>query len=646
MFEMELPASLVDDVHKLGAEAARAECVAAALKGVLDGSGGDRKSLMEAALPRMEGAKARLSVELDAKLVQEYQAFCEHKDLRPDVLLAGALVGKLHPAELRPAAAHAQDAAGGASSQAAAPPAPAPAPVAEWGFLQRLATASNVLIQTVIALLLVVATGYLAHRHYHRFDGTWTRDYSLSDKTHQLLANLKKPVVIVTQWMPETQLQVEVIEKVKDLLEEYAHGSAQVKVKDIPALINPKAAEKAFQDLGLKQPEKFNDVIIACGDRQKTASLDSLYEADYGGGQFGMMGGGPQTMKAFKAEEALTSSIQNVMQDRRPCLYFLQGHKEPSLEDAGGRGEQDGISLLKQKLESGENWDVKAWSSRTERAVPDECDCLAIVDPGQKLLPEELDSVRKYLERGGRLLCLLEPSRERDVAGLEVFLRTWGVEVTNGYVIEPSRKARLVVEVAPGMADARIYQDLLKFVARDYGHHPISEKLGAAPPMFWQACGVDKLASAPPELEVTPLAKSTAESFIRTNLSLESDRLVPGEDRAGPISLAVAVEKKLAGAGDGAGQRKARLVVIGNSIQVRDWCQGRFGASDLVLNSMRWLLEQEHMISIEAKKPESHKLSVESNEMENLVWVRNVSLFGMPLCSALFGFAVWFLRRR
>ncbi|MES4786881.1 MAG: hypothetical protein C4294_14890, partial [Nitrospiraceae bacterium] len=51
----------------------------------------------------------------------------------------------------------------------------------------------------------------------------------------------------------------------------------------------------------------------------------------------------------------------------------------------------------------------------------------------QPLLPAELESVRRYLDRGGRLAVLADP---QIVTGLEPLLTEWGVTLGAGVVVD------------------------------------------------------------------------------------------------------------------------------------------------------------------------------------------------------------------
>src|SRR5438309_1837041 len=90
---------------------------------------------------------------------------------------------------------------------------------------RRLLIGTNVLVQVVAAVALVLMANWLAFRHYHRFDWTKSGYYKLSDKTKQVLGALKEPVKVVVFLQPASARDPEYVDKVfedaRNLLKEF-----------------------------------------------------------------------------------------------------------------------------------------------------------------------------------------------------------------------------------------------------------------------------------------------------------------------------------------------------------------------------------------------------------------------------------------
>src|SRR5438477_12541834 len=87
---------------------------------------------------------------------------------------------------------------------------------------RRLFITANVLVQILTVLALAVMANWLVARHHMRFDWTKASYYQLSEKTIQVLANLKEPVQVIVYLPPRASSDSSetVLEDVRQLLEE------------------------------------------------------------------------------------------------------------------------------------------------------------------------------------------------------------------------------------------------------------------------------------------------------------------------------------------------------------------------------------------------------------------------------------------
>ena len=85
-----------------------------------------------------------------------------------------------------------------------------------------------------------------------------------------------------------------------------------------------------------------------------------------------------------------------------------------------------------------------------------------------------------------------------------------------------------------------------------------------------------------------------------------------------------------------------RFVVVGSSDWVTNYALGFGGNRDLVLNMLNWLTNDEDLISIRPKDPEDRRIQLTRSQM---LVVRSVSQFLIPLGVILMGILVWWKRR-
>jgi ABC-type uncharacterized transport system involved in gliding motility auxiliary subunit len=206
--------------------------------------------------------------------------------------------------------------------------------------------------------------------------------------------------------------------------------------------------------------------------------------------------------------------------------------------------------------------------------------------------------------------------------------------------------------------------------------HPITRKFDK-PTFFPVARSVNPSSNPPSGFEIVPLALTSTSSWAETDLTeLEEGEAVYEVDRdlPGPISLAVAVEKKpdtmpqngdaSAPAGEGetskaaglsaepqpqqtqdagqAGQDPGRMVVVGDSDFATNAYFDLAGNGDLAISMVQWLGKDDRFISIRPREPEFQPLFL--NERKQVI-VMLFTLAGLPVL-ILFGGGVRVLLRK
>ena len=458
---------------------------------------------------------------------------------------------------------------------------------------------SNTLAMIVIFVSIIAMLNFLSTKRNYRWDLTESGEYSLSPQTISLLGKLQEPVK-VTAFYAQGAGQ----EQIQDLLKEYRRHSDKIEYEFVDPELKPGVA------------------------RQYNIQSYGTTVVEYKGKRQDVMGA---------TEQDLTAGLFKLVREKAPKVYFLTGHGEAD-PDGFDRGD---LSQLKSALQA-DNYEVAKLTLATTGSVPQDAAAIIIAGPKTPFLEDEKNAIKAYLENHGKALILLEA---RGPDSLNDVLKSWGVEVGDGVVIDPASSLAGQAQVP---------------VVLRYGQSPITRDLVSMQLMTLLPLATSVAPSEqPPEgVSVTGLMQTSDRAWLEKDPQVA--QFDEGVDTKGPLSLAVAVEGSLspaaesqegseqpADAGDdkaGESQSKTRLVVIGNVNFAANDLSGEpaIGNRDLFLNSVSWLVEEEDMISIRAKEPQVRTVFL-SNEQANFVFFTSVIF--LPLAVLAVGGVVWWNRR-
>lgn len=464
----------------------------------------------------------------------------------------------------------------------------------------------------LIAALLVIVN-YFGDKYHKRFDWTSSRLYTLSEKSENVVRDLKKDVEFVVFLQPGDELY----EPVRELLSQYDAASQRVRVRFVDPQRDRLEAEQLIRQY---QISGFG-VVVASGKDKRVIPSNDLGELDFSGMQ---MGQAPK-LAGFKGEQLFTGAILQLGEGRKPKVIFTTGHGERSLDDQG----PEGLAGIQQIL-GADNFDVEEWSALGKTAVPPGTDLVVVAGPRSPFLQPELGALTAYLNGGGRVLALMEPMLGQaegtglTPTGFERWLVQFGVKLGNDIVIDPPN-------TIPGFTAATLF-------ANEYGDHPVTNALSQSklPVLVSVARSVGRSEAA--GFTITELARTSGEGWGETNLSALAEVERDDSDVAGPVPLGVAVE---ADRGQG---RKMRLLVFGDSdFATNQLIQANSPNQILLSNALNWLVAREALLAIPPRKTEQVRLNL---TQEQGYKVYAIALLLLPALAAAAGIAVWSRRRR
>jgi ABC-type uncharacterized transport system involved in gliding motility auxiliary subunit len=265
-----------------------------------------------------------------------------------------------------------------------------------------------------------------------------------------------------------------------------------------------------------------------------------------------------------------------------------------------------------------------------------------VAGPRIDFFPPEVDALKKYLDKGGKVLLELDPPDKADsppLTNLIALAHDWGVDVGNNVVVDVSGMGRLIG------TDASVP------VVATYPSHPITQRFTflTAFPLTREAAPVSGGVNghiAQPFLETG--ARSWAETDIKSLLS--SGQVVLDEakgDKKGPIVIGAAASAAVASAtppkpGDDAPKPETRVAVIGDSDFAANGGLGIQGNRDLFMNTVGWLSQQENLISIRPKEADDRRITLTATQQNNITWLSLLIIPGFVFGTGVY---TWWRRR-
>ena len=209
----------------------------------------------------------------------------------------------------------------------------------------------------------------------------------------------------------------------RDLLEEYAYRSKFTQYEFVDPNEQPQLARRY-------NVTQYNTVVVESGIKRETIN------------EFG--------------ESNLTNAIIKVTRELDKVIYFTTGHGERNIE---GETPQD----YKQAVDgiTSENYMVKSINLAEERKIPRDCSVLVSAGPKADFFPFELDSIKSYIEGGGKYFVMLDPQIN---INLMDFLTTYKFQFQDDLVVDASGVGQLFgmgpeIPLVSNYEDHEIFKD-------------------------------------------------------------------------------------------------------------------------------------------------------------------------------------------
>ena len=463
------------------------------------------------------------------------------------------------------------------------------------GFAPRAISAALVIAS---ALGVVILANAALFRHDAHLDLTREKAFTPSAEASRVIRGLTEPVEVAYFFQKQNPGAV----ALGTMLRQLERENANLRVRLIDADQNPALAS----NFGVRT---YNAALLSAGARRiEVVTTD---------------------------DREIALGLLRLLRKREVVICFAAGHGEYDIDnfefhthfegaqghshDASGLAvvqmEQHGIGRLRRALEK-LGLSVRKISFATGQPIPDDCSAVVEANPRTRYAPGETDMLRRYLERGGSAMFLIEPDYELDDSVASLLAQT-GLKLGNGVIVDPK--------------DHYFTDEQMIAVSR-YGNHPVTRGLalsfypGARPLEIIAASGV----------KVTPLVASSPEAYVIAD-RLANNAAAAAAPRSSKL-IAAAAEGRL---GDAA-TAPFRLFVAGDADFISNSFFPYLANSDLALAALAWLTREERAPTM---KPPVEVLPTVTLTNDQMGGIFVVTVLLMPGLIAFAGGAMWWLRR-
>ena len=485
---------------------------------------------------------------------------------------------------------------------------------------------TNTLILVGAFTGIVIVANVISFENSGRMDVTATNQFSLGNRTKDVLNNLSEDVRATAFYKNEEDTDKPEVavrrKKVINTLEEFDSRTSRFTYRVIDPDLKPEIVSKFF---GARPTGFVTETVVVEG--MESEEFDVLQPTD---------------ASFTQLEQDLVTSTLVATGKEKKLIYFLSGHGERDINGPLS----DGYAAVRSGLE-GDNYRVEElfWDpATTDVEVPSDAALLVIAGPTSNLPEAHEIALDQFLEglqldgtprrEHGRMIFLAEPDTPKT---FKEFFADWGLLISTGYI-------RDLDSSAPGLPQTVSLRSFNPEAPLEITL-PKGERLQS---VFMP--GATAIGLLQDELRIgVPIAATSGNSYLIN----DPDRLDPvtdgssKSDPVGPFVPAVRVQSiGQIGAPVPTSQPDpseiSDLIIFGDSDFLSNSSYHQGSGADLFLNSANFLVGDYSLVSIRPKQFSFREFNLDANEYD---FVRFSSWLFLPGIMGLMAALVWWVRR-
>ena len=469
-------------------------------------------------------------------------------------------------------------------------------------------TKTLILVLAIIAIFIGINI-LMQNLELAPLDFTQEKLYTLSDETKEKVKDINKDVNIYFIGYTDENPDV-------DLAKQFKNANEKIVAEAVDINNRPDLAQKYGIESGSQ------GIIVECGDKSKVLTASDLVTYD------------TSTYETISiAEEKLTSAIMSVTADKVPKVYFLEGYSDFLLSN--------NMNYLNMYLGNEVN-EIEKLNILSTGKIPDDCDTLVITTPNKDFDDLTTNQILEYINKEKNILWLnAATTSAEELPNVNKILATFGVNPFEAGIIRETDTTKMVSGspdlIMPEVQYSTITKDLYNTTA----------------PIFVNATKININTDGLEDLNVekTDLLKTSENAYFRTNLNIQTDTAVEGEETDSFI-VGAELDKTISAANEETGEsaKISKLVIFGENAFITDYPlvqNSQYSAimlggnKDLVLNSIAYLVDREDDITV---RKSTGTVTYTATEQQDMV-VKAI-IFTIPAIIIIAGIIIWQVRRR
>jgi hypothetical protein len=438
-------------------------------------------------------------------------------------------------------------------------------------------------------LVFAFASMYVATQADVTWDLSYFRTAKPGDSTRKVVRGLNEPLQVTLFFPPANEVGEAVNQYFKDLGGE----NPQLSVERLDQAVEPARA----RSLGVHNN---GTIVLARGERKEPLTVG--LEIDRARGQL------------QRLDQEVQRRLLAVARPRR-VVYFTAGHGERAeARPVPGETARPAVANFKELLRA-QNVDVRTLGvvEGLGTEVPKDAAAVVVAGATRDFLPEELNALIEYADRGGHLWLALEP----EGPDFQKLLAHLGLK----YLKTPLANDQVYFRTT------RQQSDRGNLGTASFSSHPsvtsLSSLGGQAPVAFIGAGAMEPLQPLPTGVMHDLSVRAHAATFADANGNFTLDA---GERRSA-WPLVVAVEKS-----NGTGKQPLRAVVMADVDAVSDGVLNNMGNAYLAVDTLRWLTGEE---SISGTVSTEEDVPIQHTREQDVAWFYATVFLGPALVLAV-----------